>query len=234
MQFDILTVFFSGLQDGLAPDMFVILVFFFAYLGLAQRNSQNLLMVGLPFILMVLFTYLIERLGFLDTVFLFEALLDMLIQVSYLATALSCLLLGILIFRDLGAVRQRLSDKARAKFSGRPQDNTDNVVYKSREMYIFVIWAVIAGFVFPLVELSSTSGRGWPRASVPFFYLGLYYLAFIMPCIATLILIHFVYETRWWKSLTDRYFATARFIGGIVCVALALWVGWMGRFWFPV
>ena len=233
--FGVATVLVAGLIDGLNPCAFATLVFFISYLTFTGRRGKDILFVGLSFTLGVFITYLLVGLGLLTVVQslgIFSALGKWL----YLLTALLCIVLAMLTFRDYGKARQGQTSEMTLKLPMSLRRRINKVIRESSQVRAFVAMAFVTGFVVSLIELACTGQVYLPTivyvmsqpdlAGQAFLYLVLYCLMFILPLIVVFLLSYFGTTSEQLGRFVNRHTATIKLITGLVFVGLALWMTW--------
>lgn len=233
--FGVLTVLGAGLIDGLNPCAFATLVFFISYLAFTGRRGRDILFVGLFFSLGVFLTYLLVGLGLLKVVqslSFFTALG----RWVYLVTALLCVVLAALTFRDFFKAREGKVGEMTLKLPLRLRRRIHQVIREGAQMRAFVGVAFFTGFVVSLIELACTGQVYLPTivyvlsqpelAARAFFYLVLYCLMFILPLIVVFVLSYFGTTSEQLGQFVNRNTAAIKLATGAVFVGLALWMTW--------
>jgi len=233
--FGLLTVLGAGLIDGLNPCAFATLVFFVSYLTFTGRRGRDVLLVGASFALGVFLTYLLVGVGLLRVVqslSFFTALG----RWVYLITALLCVLLATLTFRDFFQARRGQTSEMSLKLPMGLRRRIHTVIRQSAQLQAFVAVAFLTGFVVSLLELACTGQVYLPTimfvlsmpdlAARAFFYLVLYCLMFILPLILVFVLSYFGTTSDQLSRFVNLHTPTIKFLTGLVFVGLALWMTW--------
>ncbi|MGD8904219.1 MAG: cytochrome c biogenesis protein CcdA, partial [Anaerolineae bacterium] len=198
--FGVLTVLGAGLIDGLNPCAFATLVFFVSYLAFTGRRGRDVLFVGVSFTLGVFLTYLLVGVGLLKVV---QSLsfFSSLGRWVYLLTALLCVVLAILTFRDFGRAQKGQPSDMTLRLPMNLRRRINKVIRESSQMRAFVLVAFFTGFVVSLLELACTGQVYLPTiiyvmsqpelAAQAFLYLLLYCLMFILPLVVVFVLSYF-------------------------------------------
>ena len=233
--FGVLTVLGAGLIDGLNPCAFATLVFFISYLAFTGRRGREILFVGLAFALGVFLTYLLVGLGLLKAI---QSLgfFTALGRWVYLATALLCVVLAALTFRDFFKARKGKVGEMTLKLPLRLRRRIHQVIREGAQMRAFVGVAFFTGFVVSLIELACTGQVYLPTivyvlsqpelAARAFFYLVLYCLMFILPLVVVFVLSYFGTTSEQLGRFVNRHTAAIKLATGVVFVGLALWMTW--------
>jgi cytochrome c biogenesis protein CcdA len=233
--FGVLTVLGAGLIDGLNPCAFATLVFFISYLAFTGRRGRDILFVGFAFTLGVFLTYLLVGVGLLrivQSLSFFTALG----RWVYLITALLCIVLASLSFRDYFKARKGQASEMTLKLPMSLRRRINKVIREGSQVRAFVAMAFFTGFVVSLLELACTGQVYLPTImfvmSVPelagqaFLYLVLYCLMFIIPLVVVFVLSYFGTTSHQLGVFVNRHTATIKLITGFVFVVLALWMTW--------
>jgi cytochrome c biogenesis protein CcdA len=233
--FGVLTVLGAGLIDGLNPCAFATLIFFISYLTLTGRRGRDILLVGIAFALGVFLTYLLVGVGLLKIVqslSFFTALG----RWVYLVTALLCVVLAVLTFRDYFKAREGEASEMALKLPMNLRRRINKVIREGSQVRAFVAMAFFTGFVVSLLELACTGQVYLPTimfvmsvpelASQAFLYLVLYCLMFILPLIVVFVLSYFGTTSQQLGQFLNRHTSTIKFVTGLVFVGLALWMTW--------
>ena len=235
LSFGMLTVLGAGLIDGLNPCAFATLVFFISYLAFTGRRGRDILFVGISFTLGVFLTYLLVGVGLLKVVqslSFFTALG----RWVYLLTALLCLALAVLTFRDYFRAREGQTTDMTLKLPLSLRRQINKVIRESAQVRAFVVMAFVTGFIVSLLELACTGQVYLPTivyvmsqpdlAAQAFLYLLLYCLMFILPLVVVFALSYFGTSSEQLGQFINRRTSTIKFITGLLFVALALWMTW--------
>ncbi len=231
----VFTVLGAGLIDGLNPCAFATLVFFISYMAFTGRRGRDILFVGIAFTLGVFLTYLLVGVGLLrviQSLSFFTALG----RWVYLLTALLCVVLAALTFRDYFKARKGQVSEMALRLPMSLRRRIHQVIRESAQVRAFVAMAFITGFVVSLIELACTGQVYLPTIvyvlSVPemaaraFLYLVLYCLMFIVPLAMVFVLSYLGTTSEQLAQFVNRHTATIKLLTGLLFVGLALWMTW--------
>jgi len=233
--FGLLTVLGAGLIDGLNPCAFATLVFFISYMTFTGRKGREVLLVGSAFALGVFFTYLLVGVGLLRAV---QSLgfFTSLGRWVYAATALMCVVLAVLTFRDVLRARSGQAGDMALRLPRRLQMAIHRVIRQNARVRAFAAVALVTGFVVSLIELACTGQVYLPTLmfvlSVPemaaqaFLYLTLYCLAFVLPLVVVFLFSYLGTTSQQLGLFVHRHTAAIKGLTGLVFVGLALWMTW--------
>ncbi len=233
--FGVLTVLGAGLIDGLNPCAFATLIFFISYLAFTGRRGRDILFVGISFTLGVFLTYLLVGVGLLKVV---QSLgfFSSLGRWVYLLTALLCVALAALTFRDYFRARKGKASEMALKLPLSLRRQINKVIRESAQMPAFVAVAFFTGFVVSLLELACTGQVYLPTivyvmsrpelAAQAFLYLFLYCLMFILPLVVVFALSYFGTSSEQLGQFINRHTSTIKLATGLLFVGLALWMTW--------
>ena len=235
MSFGVLTVLGAGLIDGLNPCAFATLVFFVSYLAFTGRRGRDVLFVGISFTLGVFLTYLLVGVGLLKVV---QSLsfFSSLGRWVYLLTALLCVALAILTFRDYTRARKGQQSDMTLSLPKNLRRRINKVIRESARMRAFVAVAFFTGFVVSLLELACTGQVYLPTiiyvmsqpdlAGQAFLYLLLYCLMFILPLVVVFVLSYYGTTSEQLGQFINRHTSTIKLLTGFLFIGLALWMSW--------
>jgi cytochrome c biogenesis protein CcdA len=235
MNFGLLTVLGAGLIDGLNPCAFATLVFFVSYLAFTGRRGRDVLFVGISFTLGVFLTYLLVGVGLLKVV---QSLsfFSSLGRWVYLLTALLCVALAVLTFRDYSRARKGQQSDMTLSLPTSLRRRINKVIRESAQMRAFVAVAFFTGFVVSLLELACTGQVYLPTiiyvmsqpdlAGQAFLYLLLYCLMFILPLVVVFVLSYFGTTSEQLGQFINRHTSTIKLLTGFLFVGLTLWMTW--------
>jgi cytochrome c biogenesis protein CcdA/glutaredoxin len=233
--FGALAVLGAGLIDGLNPCAFATLVFFISYMAFTGRRGRDILLVGGAFALGVFLTYLLVGVGLLKVV---QSLpfFTSLGRWVYLLTAVLCITLAVLTFRDYLKARKGQASEMTLKLPLRLRRQINRVIREGAQVRAFVLVALVTGFIVSLIELACTGQVYLPTiifvlsvpelASKAFLYLLLYCIMFIIPLIIVFVVSYLGTTSEQLSSLVGRHTATVKLLTGLLFVALALWMTW--------
>jgi len=233
--FGLLTVLGAGLIDGLNPCAFATLVFFISYLTFTGRRGRDILFVGLSFALGVFLTYLLVGVGLLKVLQSLSFFAE-LGRWVYLLTALVCVVLAILTFRDFFRAREGQANEMTLKLPLSIRRRINKVIRENAQTRAFVVMAFLTGFVVSLLEFACTGQVYLPTiiyvmsqpelAGQAFLYLVLYCLVFILPLVVVFVLSYFGTSSEQLGQFVNRHTSTIKFATGLLFVGLALWMTW--------
>lgn len=231
----VLTVLGAGLIDGLNPCAFATLIFFISYMAFTGRRGRDILFVGIAFALGVFLTYLLVGIGLLKAI---QSLgfFTALGRWVYLLTALLCVVLAALTFRDYFKARKGQVSEMVLRLPMSLRRHIHKVIRESAQVRAFVAMAFVTGFVVSLIELACTGQVYLPTIvyvlSVPemaaraFFYLILYCLMFIIPLVVVFMLSYLGTTSEQLGRFVNRYTATIKLATGLLFLGLAWWMTW--------
>ncbi|HSR30140.1 MAG TPA: hypothetical protein VLY63_06200, partial [Anaerolineae bacterium] len=233
--FGVLTVVGAGLIDGLNPCAFATLVFFISYLAFTGRRGRDILFVGISFALGVFLTYLLVGVGLLKVVQSLS-IFTTLGRWVYLLTALLCLVLAILTFRDFFKAREGQASEMTLKLPLSLRRRINKVIRENAQTRAFVAMAFVTGFVVSLLELACTGQVYLPTivyvmsqpelAGQAFLFLLLYCLMFILPLVVVFVLSYYGTSSEQLGQFINSRTSTIKFLTGLLFVGLALWMTW--------
>jgi cytochrome c biogenesis protein CcdA len=233
--FGVLTVLGAGLIDGLNPCAFATLVFFISYLTITGRKGRDILFVGVAFALGVFLTYLLVGVGLLRIVQSLSFFTS-LGRWVYLLTALLCVGLAIVTFRDFFTSRAKGAGEIALKLPVALRRRINKVIRENTQVRSFVAMALVSGFVISLLELACTGQVYLPTiiyvmsrpelAAQAFLYLVLYCLMFILPLIVVFVLSYLGTTSDQLAKFINQHTSSIKLITGFVFVGLALWMFW--------
>lgn len=231
----VFTILGAGLIDGLNPCAFATLVFFISYLTFTGRRGRDILFVGTAFALGVFLTYLLVGVGLMRVIQSLDSF-ESLGRWVYVLTALLCLVLAILTFRDFFRAREGRASEMVLKLPLNLRRRINKVIRENAQTRAFVAMAFVTGFVVSLIELACTGQVFLPTivyvTTVPdyadkaFLYLVLYCLMFIVPLIVVFGLSYFGTTSEQLGQFVNRHTSTIKLVTGLVFVGLALWMTW--------
>ena len=226
-------MFGAGLIDGLNPCAFATLVFFVSYLTFTGRKGREILFVGISFTLGVFITYLLVGVGLLKVI---QSLsfFNALGRWVYLITALLCLMLAVLTFRDFFRARKGQASEMTLKLPMTLRRRINKVIREGAQVRAFVAMAFVTGFLVSLIELACTGQVYVPTivyvlsqpelAAQAFLYLVIYCLAFILPLVVVFALSYFGTTSEQLGQFVNRHTATIKLVTGAVFLGLGLWM----------
>jgi cytochrome c biogenesis protein CcdA len=233
--FGVLTVAGAGLIDGLNPCAFATLVFFVSYMAFTGRRGRDILLVGIAFAGGVFVTYLLVGLGLLKVV----QSLHFFTAVGrwvYLATALMCVILAALSFRDYGRARAGQVGEMTLKLPMGLRRRIHRVIRENSQVRAFLAMAFVTGLIVSLFELACTGQVYLPTImfvlSVPelaaqaFLYLVLYCLMFIVPLMIVFLLSYFGTSSEQLGRFVQRNTAVIKLATALLFLGLGLWMVW--------
>ena len=203
-----LAISFAGLQDGINPCAFTVIVFFISFLTLQGYRKREVLLIGLTFIVTVFLTYLLIGLGIFNFLYSLKSTLILSKSLTILIGVFS-IILGFFALYDFikfiiskdpqsqtlqlpGAIKKRI--QALVGFFYRKDKAKDSARLKAHPQIVkLILSAVISGFLVTLLETVCTGQLYLPTItyilkatqfkSEALFYLLLYNIMFVLPLI---------------------------------------------------
>ena len=229
-----LTVVLAGLVDGLNPCAFATLIFFVSYLTLSGRKGREVIFVGISFTTGVFIAYLVIGLGFYKVLDLLGDVLNVIAQWVYGFTALLCITLAVLSFRDVGKARGGKLEDMSLKLPDGIRKRINAVIRKGRSTNRYFIGAFFTGVIISLLELACTGQVYLPTiifvSSMPelrlraIFYLIIYNLLFILPLAVVFILAYYGTTSKELTKFLQKHAAAVKIGLGILFLALGIWL----------
>jgi cytochrome c biogenesis protein CcdA len=234
-QWGVFVILGAGLVDGLNPCAFATLVFFISYLTFTGRRGRDVLFVGLAFAAGVFLTYFLVGLGLLKAIQSLD-FFPLLGRWVYLLTALLCVALAVLTFRDFFRARQGRATEMTLKLPDGLRKQINKVIRENAQVQAFVGMAFVTGFAVSLIELACTGQVYFPTiayvttvpemAAQAYLYLLLYCLMFIVPLVVVFLVSYFGTTSEQLGLFVARHIATVKALTALVFVGLALWMTW--------
>jgi cytochrome c biogenesis protein CcdA len=234
-QWGVFVILGAGLVDGLNPCAFATLVFFISYLTFTERQGRDILFVGAAFAVGVFLTYFLVGLGVLKAIQSLE-FFPMLGRWVYLITALLCMVLAVLTFRDFFRARRGKTAEMTLKLPDALRKQINKIIRENARVRSFVVMAFVTGFAVSLIELACTGQVYFPTlayvttvpelASRAVLYLLFYCLAFILPLVVVFLLSYFGTTSEQLGLFLVRHIMTIKVLTALVFVGLALWMTW--------
>jgi len=225
----------GGLADGvLNPCAFTVIVFFIAYLTHIGTSRRRILSAGLTFMGAVFFTYLALSAGLLR-VLMFGAGLSMWLSYGLmLVTGVLVLFISVMSFRDAVAVRsggvermrlglpEGLKSYLRRLISGRARNGLTAFGTVGLGMVVAAVELPCTGMMLvPIVVVLSWAAQAGEFGIVPYGWLLLYNLAFILPLILVFVLVYFGVTSEQLTSRFRRHIFASKLALGFVFLFLA-------------
>ncbi len=230
-----LTVLLAGLVDGLNPCAFATLIFFIAYMAAGGHKGRQVLLIGGAFTSGVFLAYLTVGLGLYKVLDLLGSALTVAGRWLYGLTALFCLVLGTLSFRDYLKARQGRMEEMALQLPDRLKKQARAVVRQGQRIPVYTLGAFLTGLLVSLLELACTGQLYLPTIifliSVPalraraLMYLVLYNLAFILPLCVVFALTYFGTTSIQLGMFLQKRTAAVKLGTALVFLVLAVWLG---------
>lgn len=202
-----------GLADGINPCMFSVLLFLLTYL-MAIGSRKKAIKAGIAFSITTFIVYFIFMLGLIKII----DVLKIAQQIRYVIIFLS-FILGIIMIKDFFFYGKGISLEIPAKFKPKLEALTQKGT---------IISAIVLALLASIVELPCTSGLPLAYISVitskgliPYGYLFLYNLFFVIPLMAIIIGVAFTWtkveNVENFRQKTKKYM---RLISGILLIVI--------------
>jgi cytochrome c biogenesis protein CcdA/peroxiredoxin len=229
-----LAVVLAGLLDGINPCAFATIIFFVSYLTLGGRRGRVILAVGAAFTFGVFSAYLAVGLGLYRAVDALSGTLTVLGRIVLYATAVACLVLAGLSFRDAVAARRgKLGDMVLVVPSALER-RIRSAIRTGARARTFVLASFVVGLVVSLLELACTGQVYLPTiifvSAIPELraraigYLVLYNLVFILPLVVIVLSVYFGTTSQQLVATLKKRAALVKVALGVLFTGLALWL----------
>jgi cytochrome c biogenesis protein CcdA len=233
----VLTIVVSGLVDGLNPCAFATLIFFIAYLSANGRRGREILAVGGAFTLGVFLAYMLVGLGLYKAIDLLQDRVPFIKTLSpwvYVLTALFCLVLAVLSFRDFLKARQGQVEDMSLSLPEKLRSRTRFIIREGQRVRAYVASAFVTGLIVSLLELACTGQLYLPTIiymtsvsalrSQGVLYLLLYNLCFILPLVVVFALTYLGTSSMQLGLVLKRRTAAVKLGTAALFVLLAAWL----------
>ncbi|MEM8549422.1 MAG: hypothetical protein AAGF10_01400 [Verrucomicrobiota bacterium] len=191
-------VIVAGLLDGINPCAFATILFFLAYLKIAQRSPAESLLVGYAFALGIFLTYFLLGLGLARALAEAQAVRWLALAFNGLLAALA-LILALLSLRDgILCLQGKLADTA-LKLPMFLRKRINATIRQGAKRRHFILAALLTGVVVSILELACTGQVYLPTilymqqqgSGLATGYLVLYNIAFVIPLLAVIHVAYF-------------------------------------------
>ncbi len=237
-----LAVSFAGLQDGINPCAFTVIVFFISFLTLQRYRKREVLLIGLTFIAAVFLAYLLIGLGIFNFLYSLRTTL-ILSKTLTIFIGVFSIILGIFALYDFikfkisndpagqvlqlpGAIKKRIH--AVVGFFHRKDRSANS---KTRPHIIkLILSAVISGFLVTLLETVCTGQLYLPTITYilkttqfkfeALSYLLLYNVMFVLPLILIFILALFGVTSSQFAVFLKKHLAMIKLLMALLFLIL--------------
>jgi cytochrome c biogenesis protein CcdA len=246
-----LAVIIAGLEDGINPCAFTVLVFFISFLVVQGYRKKELILIGTSFIFAVFSTYLLIGLGIFNFFYRLKGFW-LVTRGLNMAVGILSLLLGVLAVYDFvkfkktgsadGLILQLpLSVKRRIQsvvgfFHRKTPDEKRSG--KNTAVYKLVLSAFITGFLVSLLEAVCTGQVYLPTIAFvlksgslklqAFGYLLLYNIMFILPLLAIFVLALMGLTSGDFARFLKKHLGTIKLFMAALFFSLGIFLLWKG------
>jgi thiol-disulfide isomerase/thioredoxin len=237
--FEISTIIFAGLIDGINPCAITIFVFFVSFLFLVGRKGKNILFVGIAFISAVFITYLLIGLGLFEFIIGVQNKIEILSKIIYPSIVILTLISAGLALKD--ALNVFLGKAFELKFQTPKniKQITHKITGKQISMKFIVALAFVAGIILSLFEFLCTGQVYLPTIiyiiGIPelktkaIFYLAVYTLFFIMPLIIIFLkayiifcIAYFIKKSRKTSAFFEKHALILKILTAILFLVISI------------
>ncbi|MEI6832190.1 MAG: hypothetical protein WCK61_05740 [Candidatus Omnitrophota bacterium] len=237
-----LAISFAGLQDGVNPCAFTVIVFFISFLTMQGYRKREVLLIGLTFIAAVFLTYLLIGLGIFNFLYSLKTTLILSKTLTIVIGAFS-IILGFFALYDFikfkisndpegqvlqlpGAIKKRI--QAIVGFFHRKDRSAD--AKAAPHIFKLILSAIISGFLVTLLETVCTGQLYLPTIAYilkatqfkfeAFLYLLLYNVMFILPLILIFILALFGVTSTQFAEFLKKHLAMIKLLMALLFLVL--------------
>jgi len=244
-----LAIIVAGLEDGINPCAFTVIVFFVSFLALQGYRKRELIVIGLTFIFAVFLTYLSIGLGIFNFLYAIKGIWIVIRAVNVLVGLFS-IVLGILALYDFFKFKK--TGQTEGLFLQLPQSvknrihyiiglhyrkhkDSDAVAVKPHIFKLFLS-ALITGFLVSLLEAVCTGQLYLPTITFvlkttplklqAFGYLLLYNLLFIVPLLAIFFFALFGVTSEQFGRFLKKHLGTIKILMALLFFSLGVFLIW--------
>lgn len=248
-RFKLAGVMAAGLEDGINPCAFTVIVFFISYLSLQGYLKKTLLIVGLSFIGTIFATYFLIGLGIFN--FLYSLRNFWIITKALnISVGLLSVFLGILAVYDFIKFRSTQDTEGQLLQLPKPVKNRIHAVIGShyrrqvkpgaespgQDVFRLITSAVITGFLVTLLEAVCTAQLYVPTITVilkttplklqAFGYLAVYNLMFIVPLLIIFLFALLGVTSGQFAAFLKKHLALIKILMASLFFALGIFLIW--------
>ena len=248
--FKIFGIIIAGLEDGINPCAFTVIVFFISYLAVQGYRKKELLAIGLSFILAVFITYLFIGLGLFNIIYSLDKFL-MVRKIFNISIGIFSIVLGGLSVYDLfkfkktgqteglilqlpKAVKNQIHSLIGLHYRKHRESSGEQILRVS--IFRLVLNAFITGFLVSLLELVCTGQVYLPTIALvlkttplklqALGYLLLYNLMFILPLVGIFLLALWGVTSEQFAGVLKKHLSTIKILMAILFFALGIFLVW--------
>lgn len=250
--FNLLGITVAGLEDGINPCAFTVIVFFISFLALQGYRKRELVAIGLAFIFAVFITYLLMGLGIFNFLYAIKGFW-VITKVINLAVGVLSIILGILAMYDFfkfrrtketeglilqlpKAVKERIHSVIGMHYrkSRQPGAKDSGSAHLAR----LVISAITTGFIVSLLEAVCTGQLYLPTISFilkttelkmqALGYLIYYNILFIVPLLIIFLLALLGVTSGQFAGFLKRHLGLIKIFMAVLFFSLGIFLVWRG------
>ncbi len=245
------TIIIAGLEDGINPCAFTVIVFFISFLAAQGYRRRELILIGSSFIFAVFLTYLNIGLGIFNFFYRFRDFWIFTRLLNLIIGSLS-ILFGILAIYDFikfkktgitdglilqlpKPVKERIHKVVGFFYRRTPQEKQDNSLPSLNKL---IASAFISGFLVSLLEAVCTGQVYLPTISFvlktsalklqALTYLLLYNIMFIIPLIVIFVLALLGVSSRQFSDFLKRHLGLIKIFMAVLFFSLGIFLIWRG------
>lgn len=248
--FKIFGIIIAGLEDGINPCAFTVIVFFISYLAVQGYRKKELIAIGLSFILAVFITYLFIGLGLFNIIYGLDKFL-MVRKIFNISIGIFSIVLGGLSVYDLfkfkktgqtdglilqlpKAVKNQIHSVIGLHYRKPKESSGEQILRVS--IFRLVLSAFITGFLVSFLELLCTGQVYLPTIALvlkttplklqALGYLVLYNLMFILPLVGIFLLALWGVTSEQFAGVLKKHLSTIKILMAILFFALGIFLLW--------
>lgn len=248
--FKIFGIIMAGLEDGINPCAFTVIVFFISYLTVQGYRKRELIAIGLSFILAVFITYFFIGLGLFNIIYSLDKFL-MVRKIFNISIGIFSIVLGGLSVYDLfkfkktgqtdglilqlpKAVKNQIHSVIGLHYRKPKESSGEQILRVS--IFRLVLSAFITGFLVSFLELLCTGQVYLPTIALvlkttplklqALGYLVLYNLMFILPLVGIFLLALWGVTSEQFAGVLKKHLSTIKILMAILFFALGIFLLW--------
>ncbi len=239
----------AGLEDGINPCAFTVIVFFISYLALQGYRKKELIAIGLSFIFAVFITYFLIGLGIFNIIYRLEKFL-LVAKIFNISIGIFSIILGVLAIYDVfkfkktgqtegmilqlpKAVKNQIHSIIGLHYR-KPKEHGE-VILKPHTFRL-IISALVTGFLVSFLELVCTGQLYLPTINfvmktTPFklqalIYLLLYNLMFIVPLFIIFLFALLGVTSEQFSKVLKKHLLTIKIMMAVLFFGLGIFLLW--------